>query len=90
MTNYEKAQELLKKDIAKKHYTYDVGKTGCIIIDLGGAFVGFISKYDKFVDVAHGGEHVSYGIIDLEDMMVLDASNRDRYNFTINKCGDEE
>lgn len=90
MTNYEKAQELLKKGIAKKHYTYESGKTGCIVIDLGGSFVGFISKYDKFVDVAQGGEHVSYGAIDLEDMMVLDTSNRHRYNFPIKKWEDAQ
>lgn len=75
MTNYEKAQELLKKGIAKKHYTFDNEKTGCIVIDLGGSFV----------DVAQGGEHVSYGVIDLEDMMVLDISNRPRYNLPIKK-----
>ena len=90
MTNYEKALELLNRGIAKKHYTFDNGKTGCIVIDLGGSFVGFISPYDKFVDVAHGGEHVSYGVIDLEDMMVLDTSNRHRYNLPINKWEDAQ
>ena len=90
MTNYEKAQELLKKGIVKKHYTFDNGKTGCIVIDLVGSFVGFISPYDKFVDVSQGGEHVSYGAIDLEDMMVLDTSNRDRYNLPIKKWEDAQ
>lgn len=90
MTNYEKAQELLKKGIAKKHYTYEHEKTGCILIDLGGSFVGFISPYDKFVDVAQCGEHVSYGVIDLENMMVLDTSNRHRYNLPIKKWEDSE
>ena len=90
MTNYEKAQELLKKDIAKKHYTFDNGKTGCIVIDLGDSFVGFISPYDKFVDVAQSGEHVSYGVIDLEDMMVLDTSNRHRYSLPIKKWDDAQ
>lgn len=85
MTNYEKALQLLNDGIAKKHYTFDSLKTGCIVIDLGGSFVGFISPYDKFVDVAQDGEHVSYGVIDLEDMMVLDISNRQRYNLTIKK-----
>lgn len=85
MTNYKKALELLNSGVAKKHYTFDNGKTGCIVIDLGGSFVGFISPYDKFVDVAQGGEHVSYGDIDLEDMMVLDISNRHRYNLSIKK-----
>ena len=90
MTNYEKAMHLLNEGIAKKHYTYDSGKTGCIVIDLGGSFVGFITRYDEFVDVAQGGEHVSYGVIDLGDMMVLDTSNRYRYNLPINKCEDAQ
>lgn len=90
MTNYEKAQELLKKGIAKKHYTFDKGKTGCIVIDLGGSLVGFISPYDKFVDVAQRGEHVYYGNIDLENMMVLDASNRQRFNIPIKKWEDAQ
>ena len=91
MTNYEKSMELLKRGIAKKHYTFDnIKKTGCIVIDLGGSFVGFISPHDKFVDVAQGGEHVSYGVIDLEDMMVLDISNRHRYNLHIKKWEDAQ
>ena len=90
MTNYEKAQELLKKGIAKKHYTFDNGKTGCIVIDLGGSFVGFISPYDKFVDVAQGGEHVSYGNIDLDKMNVFDMSNREKYNLPIKKWEDAQ
>lgn len=89
MTNYEKALELLNRGIARKHYTFDSGKTGCIVIDLG-SFVGFISPYDKFVDVAQGGEHVSYGVIDLEDMTVLDISNRPRYNLPIKKWEDAQ
>ena len=90
MTNYEKAQELLKKGIAKKHYTFDNRKTGCIVIDLGGSFVGFISPYDKFVDVAQGGEHVSYGNIDLDKMNVFDMSNREKYNLPIKKWEDAQ
>lgn len=90
MTNYEKALELLNRGIARKHYTFDNGKTGCIVIDLGGSFVGFISKYDEFVNVAQDGEHVSYGVIDLEDMMVLDTSNRNRYNLSIKKWKDAQ
>ena len=90
MTNYEKALELLNRGIAKKHYTFDNKKTGCIVIDLGVSFVGFISPHDKFVDVAQDGEHVSYGIIDLENIMVLDASNRHRYNFPIKKWEDTQ
>lgn len=85
MTNYEKAKRLLDVGIAKKHFTYEAGKTGCIVIDLGGSFVGFITRYDKFVDVAQGGVHVSYGVIDLEEMMVLDISNRRRYSLPIKK-----
>lgn len=50
-----------------------------------GSFAGFITRYDKFVDVAQGGVHVSYGVIDLEDMMVLDISNRHSYNLPIKK-----
>ena len=90
MSNYEKAMHLLNEGIAKKHYTYESGKTGCIVIDLCGTFVGFISPYDKLVDVAQGGEHVSYGDIDLEDMMVLDTSNRHRYNLPIKKWEDAQ
>lgn len=90
MTNYEKALQLLKIGIAKKHYTFDNAKTGCVVIDLGGSFVGFISPYDKFVDIAKDVEHVSYGVIDLEDMMVLDISNRHRYNFPIKKLEDAQ
>ena len=90
MTNYEKALQMLNDGIAKKHYTFHSGKTGCIIINLGGSFVGFISKYDKFVNVTQGGEHVSYGVIDLEDMMVLDVSNRHCYNFHIKKWEDSQ
>lgn len=90
MTNYEKAMHLLNEGIAKKHYTYESGKTGCIVIDLGGSLVGFITRNDEFVDVAQGGEHVSYGVIDLEDMTVLDSSNRHRYNLPIKKWEDAQ
>lgn len=85
MTNYEKALKLLSVGIAKKHYTFDNGKTGCIVVNLGGSFVGFISPNDKFVDVAQDGEHVSYGVIDLGDMTVVDTSNRHHYNLPIKK-----
>ena len=83
MTNYEKASQLLNEGIAKKHYTFD--KTGCIVIDLGSTYVGFIQSEDKYVDVATCGMHVSLGIIDLVNMYVLDASNRHRYNRPIKK-----
>lgn len=85
MTNYEKAKVLLNAGVAKKHYTYETGKTGCIVIDLGGSFVGFITRYDEFVDVTQGVTHVSYGIIDLENMMILDTSKRHCYNLNIKK-----
>lgn len=90
MTNYEKALELLNNGVAKKHYAFDSGNTGCIVIDLGGTFAGFITRYDKYDVVAQGGEHVSYGIIDLEDMMALHISNRHRYNLPIKKWEDAE
>lgn len=86
MTNYEKAQDLLNKGIARKHCTFDNVETGLIIIDLGDTFVGFISQHDKFVDVARCGVHVSYGNIDLENMMVLDISNTHCHNLHIKKC----
>lgn len=89
MTNYDKALELLNRGIAKKHYTFDTGKTGCIVIDLGGTYVGFIQPRDKYVDVASCGTHVSLGIIDLVNMSVVDASNRHRYDRPIKKWGDE-
>jgi hypothetical protein len=87
MTNYEKAIRLLNVGIAKKHYTFD--KTGCIVIDLGGTYVGFIQPEDKYVDVATCGTHVSFGIIDLVNMSVLDTSNRHRYDRPIKKWEDE-
>lgn len=87
MTNYEKAMQLLNDGIAIKHYTFD--KTGCIVIDLGGTYVGFIQPYDKYVDVATCGTHVSLGIIDLVNMSVLDTSNRHRYYRPIKKWEEE-
>lgn len=39
--------------------------TGYISLDLGGAYVGYISPRDKYVDVAKNGELVGYGNIDL-------------------------
>ena len=83
MTNYEKAQVLLNVGIAKKHFTF--AETGCIVLDLGGTYAGFITPSDTYVDVAQLGTHVSYGNIDIDNMMVFDRSNRDLYNFPINK-----
>jgi len=85
MTNYEKAHVLLKAGVAKKHYTYEKGKTRCIVLDLGGAYVGFIQPTDKYVDVASSGTHVSLGNIDLVNMTVVDVSNRHRYDLPIKK-----
>lgn len=90
MRNYEKALDLLNAGIAKKHYTFESGKTGCIVLDLGGSFAGFITRYDEFVNVAQGNVHVAYGVIDLEDMMVLDISSRHRYNLHIKKWEDAQ
>lgn len=88
MTNYEKAKRLLDAGIAKKHYTFV--QTGCIVLDLGGTYAGYISPADKYVDVASIGSHDFFGNIDLEDMMVLDVSNRHRYNLPIKKWEDAE
>lgn len=86
MTNYEKAMQLLNDGIAKKHYIFD--KTGCIVLDLGGAYAGYISPDDKYVDVASNGSHDFFGNIDLYRMSVLDVSNRHRYNLPIKKWED--
>ena len=86
MTNYEKAVKLLNKGIASKHYTYE--QTGYIILDLGGQYVGYISPFCRHVDVANGGIHIGYGNIDIDKMMVFDMSNREKYNFPINKWED--
>lgn len=83
MSNYKKAMALLNEGIAKKHYTFK--DTGYISLDLGGAYVGYISPRDKYVDVAKNGEHVGYGNIDLEKLMVLDTSNRYRCDHPIKK-----
>ena len=88
MTNYEKAQELLKKGIAKKHYTFD--KTGCIVLDLGGIYAGYVSPEDKYVDVASICSHDFFGNIELEKMMVHNVSNRDSYDRHIKKREDAE
>lgn len=87
MTNYEKAKYLLKKGIARKHYTYDFSEY--IMLDLGGEYVGYISPYSKYVQVANGCIHYSYGDIDLQNMMVLDSANRRKYNRPIKKWGAE-
>ena len=88
MTNYEKAVKLLNKGIASKHWSYD--QTGYIILDLGGQYLGYISPFSMYVEVANGGIHSSYGNIDLDNMMVFDRSNRDKYNLQIKKWEDAQ
>ena len=89
MTNYEKAQELLNAGVgvAKKHYTF--AKTGCIVLDLGGVYAGYISPNDKYLDVASIGSHDFYGNIDTKNMMDHDVSNRENYDRHIKKWEDE-
>lgn len=88
MTNYEKAQVLLNEGIAKKHYTF--ARTGCIVLDLGDVYAGYISPIDKYVEVGSLGSHDFFGNIDLDRMSVLDVSNRKRYNLSIKKWEDAE
>lgn len=83
MSNYEKAMQLLNDGIAKKHYTF--AKTGCIVLDLGGVYAGFISPGDKYVDVVSIVSHDFFGNIDLDKMMVHDDSNREHYDRHIKK-----
>lgn len=87
MTNYEKAMQLLNEGIAKKHYTFT--KTGCIVLDLGDVYAGYISPIDKYVKVGSLGSHDFFGNIDLDTMYVLDTSNRHRYDRPIKKWEDE-
>lgn len=87
MTNYEKAQTLLD-GVAKKHYTFS--QTGCIVLELGGVYAGYISPTDKYVEVASHASHDFFGNIDLDRMSVLDVSNRDSYNLPIKKWEDAE
>ena len=86
--NYEKALKLLNDGIASKHWSYD--QTGYIILDLGGQYVGYISPFCMYVEVSNGCIHSSYGNIDLDNMMVLDTSNRHRYNLPIKKWEDAQ
>lgn len=78
MTNYEKALRLIDEGMALKHSTFD--KTGYVFIDLGGAWGSYISPKDTFVDVTVNNVHVAHGNIDLDRMMVLDASHRPDYD----------
>ena len=76
--NYEKALELVDRGIAHKHPTFK--DTGYIFIDLGEDWVGYISPKNVFVDVTISNVHVAHGNIDLDRMMVLDASHRPDYD----------
>lgn len=76
--NYEKALELVKKGVAHNHPTFK--DTGYIFIDLGGRWAGYISPKNKFVDVTIDNVHVGHGNIDLDKLMVLDASHRPDYD----------
>ena len=78
MTNYEKALKLVDEGFAKKHYTFN--KTGYVFIDLGGRWGGYISPKDKYVEVTIDNTHIGYGNIDLDKMMVMDASHRPNYD----------
>lgn len=78
MTNYEKALKLVDEGMVIKHSTFD--KTGYIFIDLGGDWAGYISPKNTFVDVTVNNVHVAHGNIDLDKLMVIDASHRPDYD----------
>ena len=78
MTNYEKALKLVNEGVACKHSTFK--STGYIFIDLGGRWGGYISPKDKYVEVVIDNVHVGLGNIDLDKMMLFDASHRPNYN----------
>ena len=78
MTNYEKALKLVDKGFARKHSTFK--DTGYIFIDLGGRWGGYISPREGFVEVVLNNVHVGNGNIDLDRLMVLDASHRPGYD----------
>ena len=77
-TNYEKALKLVDKGFACKHSTFK--DTGYIFIDLGGDWGGYISPKEEYVDVTLNNIHVGHGNIDLDRLMVLDASHRPDYD----------
>lgn len=83
MNNYEKAFKLLKEGVAERHHAFR--DTGYLVLNLGGPYTGYISPDDSHVEVAKNSSHVSYGDIDLEKMMVIDASNRVGYVYHIKK-----
>lgn len=83
MSNYEKALKLLSKGIAKEHGTFKT--TGYIVLDLGGAYAGYASPREAYIEVVKNNCHVGHGDIDLDSMMVIDASNRTIYDRPIKK-----
>lgn len=92
MTNYEKALELLDKGMADKHHTFN--DTGYLIIELGEAYAGYISPNDKNVEITKYNEHIGYGVIDMDKMVVHDTANRfelpiEKYVNRSVKCVDE-
>lgn len=92
MTNYELALELLDKGMADKHHTFN--DTGYLIIDLGGPYGGYISPNDKNVEITKYNEHIGYGDIDMDKMVVHDTANRfelpiEKYVNRSVKCVDE-
>ena len=78
MNNYEKALELVNRGFAYRHSTFK--DTGYIFIDLGGRWGGYISPKEEFVEVSIDNVHVGNGNIDLDRLMVLDASHRPDYD----------
>lgn len=83
MNNYGKALQLLNEGIAKEHYTFK--NTGYIVLDLGGAYAGYASPREAYIEVVKNNCHVGHGDIDLDRMMVIDASNRFIYDHPIKK-----
>lgn len=92
MTNYELALELLDRGMADKHHTFN--DTGYIVINLGGAYGGYISPNDKNVEITKHNEHIGCGVIDMDKMVVHDTANRfelpiEKYVNRSVKCVDE-
>lgn len=92
MTNYELALELLDRGMADKHHTFN--DTGYIVINLGGAYGGYISPNDKNVEITKHNEHIGYGVIDMDKMVIYDTANRfelpiEKYVNCSVKCVDE-
>ena len=86
MTNYEKALELVEKGIAKKYSTFH--GIEYIFIGLGGRWGGYILPEDEYVEITIDNLHVGQGNIDLDRLMVLDASHRPDYDRHIEKSED--